>query len=104
MCNCYFGHYSLKYSVDESATLPKIIYIGGAITGTDQDPSEEGQSVSARGRSRGDVKYVEPLIKDSHMRKNVTAAEVASMSREDRMRYQSCMCSRRSRAKKAAST
>ncbi len=72
MCTCYFGHYSLKYSVDESATLPKIIYIGGA--STDRDPSEEGQSVSARGRSRGDMQYVEPLVKDSRVRKEVTGA------------------------------
>ncbi len=104
MCNCYFGHYSLKYSVDELATPPKIIYIGGAITGMDQDPSEEGQSVSARGRSRGDVKYVEPLVKDPRMCKEVTAAELAVMTREERVHYQSCMCSRQSRAKKAAST
>ena len=103
MCNCYFGHYSLKYSVDESATPPKIIYIGGAITAMDEDPSEEGQSVSARGWSRGDVKYVEPLVQDHRVRQKVTASEVAVMSREERMCYQSCMCSRRSRAKKAAS-
>ena len=104
MCNCYFGHYSLKYSVDESATPPKIIHIGGAITGTDQDPSEEGQSVSAHGQSRGDVKYVEPLVKDTRVRQKATAAELAVMSREECMRYQSCMRSQRSRAKKAAST
>ncbi len=104
MCNCYFGHYSLKYSVDKLATPPKIIYIGGAITGMDQDPSEEGQSVSACGWSRGEVKYVEPLVKDSRMRKKVTVAKVASMSWEDCVHYQSCMRSRQSRAKKAAST
>ena len=103
MCNCYFGHYSLKYSVDESATPPKIIYIGGAIMATDQDPSVEGQSVSARGRSRGDVKYMEPLVQDHHMRQKVTASEIAAMSWEECVRYQSCMRSRQSCAKKAAS-